>query len=232
MGGKPRSQSSPDGNQAQTVATATGRAAPIRDILRVLAATWPDATCELAHRNPFELLVATILSAQSTDARVNAVTPALFRRYPDASALACADPSELEALIHSTGFYRMKAKHLIGMATQLVKRHHGEVPADLESLIALPGVARKTANVVLGTALGIASGIVVDTHVLRLAARLGLSVATKPEAVELDLMRQVPKDQWIPFAHQVIWHGRRVCHARSPACNQCALAPLCPSATL
>jgi len=197
-----------------------------------LAELWPDAVVELDHENAYHLLVATILAAQSTDKLINTVTPALFARYPDPTALAGADPAELEPMIFSTGFYRMKAKHLIGMARRIVEHHGGSVPDSMAGLIDLPGVARKTANVVLGSALGKNEGIVVDTHVSRLAPRLGLTMETDPVKIEQDLMRLVPRDQWSIFAHRVIWHGRRVCHAKKPDCEHCALAPLCPSAGL
>ena len=199
-------------------------------ILAGLAALYPDATCELDHRNPFELLCATILSAQCTDVRVNQVTPKLFARWPNARALAAADQGELEEGIRSTGFFRNKAKNLLGMARALVINHGGKVPRTMEEMIELPGVARKTANVVLGTAYGLPTGIVVDTHVIRLSGRLDLSRATDPKKIETDLMTKVPREQWIAFAHRLIWHGRRVCGARRPRCAECALAPLCPSA--
>jgi endonuclease-3 len=197
-----------------------------------LAEQWPDAVVELDHDSAYQLLVATILAAQSTDKLINSVTPALFARYPDPAALARADQAELEAMIFSTGFYRMKARHLIGMAQRIVEHHGGQVPDTMAGLIDLPGVARKTANVVLGSALGKNEGIVVDTHVSRLAPRLGLTGHTDPVKIEHDLMQLVPRDQWSIFAHRLIWHGRRVCHARQPDCNHCALAPLCPSAAL
>ena len=187
---------------------------------------------ELDHHSAYQLLVATILSAQSTDKLINTVTPALFAKYPDPTALARADQTELEAMIFSTGFYRMKARHLIGMAQRIVEHHGGKVPDTMAGLTDLPGVARKTANVVLGSALGKNEGIVVDTHVSRLAARLGLSGQSDPVKIEQDLMQLVPRDQWSIFAHRVIWHGRRVCHAKQPNCDQCTLAPLCPSAEL
>ena len=189
---------------------------------------YPDADCELDWNTPFELLIATILSAQSTDVRVNQVTPALFRRYPDAHALAAADGEELREEIRSTGFFNQKAKNIMGASARLVSEHDGEVPRDLEQLVELPGVARKTANVVLGTAYGIASGVVVDTHVKRLAYRLGLSAETEPPRVERDLMQALPRDQWIFLGHAIIWHGRRVCEARSPHCDECSLRPYCP----
>jgi endonuclease-3 len=197
-----------------------------------LAEQWPDAVVELDHANAYQLLAATILAAQSTDKLINTVTPALFARYPDPAALARADQAELEPMIFSTGFYRMKARHLIAMAQRIVERHGGQVPDTMEGLIDLPGVARKTANVVLGSALGKNEGVVVDTHVSRLAPRLGLTTQTDPVKIEQDLMQLVPRDQWSIFAHRLIWHGRRVCHARQPACDRCALAPLCPSSAL
>jgi endonuclease-3 len=202
------------------------------ELARRLGERWPEAVVELDHRNAFELLCATILAAQSTDKLINTVTPALFARWPDAHALAAADPDELERMIHATGFFRMKARHLLGMARALVERHGGEVPRTMAELVALPGVARKTANVVLGSVFGIPDGIVVDTHVTRLSQRLGLSANTDPVKIEQDLMAALPREQWIAFAHRLIWHGRRVCHARAPSCEQCELAPLCPGRVL
>jgi len=200
-------------------------------ILSHLAERWPEAVVELDHRDAYQLLVATILAAQSTDKLINTVTPALFAKYPDADALAQAAQPELEPLIFKTGFYRMKAKHLIGMAQAVVQRHGGVVPSTMDELVALPGVARKTANVVLGNALGIHVGIVVDTHVTRLAARLGLTAQTDPVKIESELMTLVPKEQWTSFGNRLIWHGRRVCHAKVPDCEHCGLSPLCPSST-
>ncbi len=199
-----------------------------RAIDQALAAAYPDAWCELRYENPFQLLVATVLSAQCTDARVNAVTPALFARYADAMALAASDPGELESLVRSTGFFRAKAKALRGMAQALCERHGGEVPATMDELTALPGVGRKTANVILGTAFGIAAGIVVDTHVARTSRRLGLTNRDDPEAIEQDLMRGFPEESWILLSHRLILHGRRVCAARRPACQPCPLSALCP----
>lgn len=196
-------------------------------ILRTLRRTYPDAHCELDHRNPFELLVATILSAQCTDVRVNMVTPALFAKYPDARSMAAADTADLEDLIRSTGFYRNKAKNIRAAAAALAQQHGGEVPRDLDSLTALPGVGRKTANVVLGNAYGIESGVVVDTHVGRLSQRLGLTGHHDPLKIEQDLMKVVPRDAWTLWSHLLIWHGRRRCSARSPGCIHCELAPLC-----
>ena len=195
-----------------------------------LEAEYPAAQCELDHQSAFELLVATILSAQCTDRRVNLVTPGLFTRYPDARALAEADRGELEAIIRSTGFFRAKAKSLVGAASAIVDRHGGEVPARMEELVKLPGVGRKTANVVLGNAFGINSGIVVDTHVARLSTRLRFTRATDPVRIEQDLMPLFPQESWALLAHLLIWHGRRVCIARKPKCPQCVVNDLCPSA--
>ncbi|MFZ5804938.1 MAG: endonuclease III [Acidobacteriota bacterium] len=194
----------------------------------LLAEAYPEARCELDHRNAYELLVATILSAQCTDARVNQVTPAFFARFPNAHALAQAGQEEVEELIKSTGFYRNKAKALLGMAKALVERHGGEVPRDMEAMVKLPGVGRKTANVVLGTAYGLATGIVVDTHVARVSQRLGLTTAQDPEKIEQDLMALFPKNQWVALSHRLILHGRYVCKARKPACSSCRLAEICP----
>lgn len=198
-------------------------------IVQALAHEYPDATCELDFRTPFELLCATILSAQSTDKMVNTVTPTLFARYPDPAALAQADQAELETIIHSTGFFRNKAKSLIGMARKLVSDFGGEVPQSMEQILTLPGVARKTGNVVLGTAYGMATGITVDTHVARLSQRLGLTKEEDPPRIEQDLMALIPSSEWVDFGHRLIWHGRRVCHARKPWCDQCTLAEVCPS---
>ena len=193
-----------------------------------LAAEYPDAVCELDHRNAYELLAATILSAQSTDARVNMVTPALFERYPTPEDLAEADPEELEELIRSTGFFRSKAKSLIGMARGLVERHGGEVPGSMRDLVALPGVGRKTANVVRSVALGL-PGLPVDTHVLRLSKRLGLTTQTDPVKVEMELNPMIPAAERGEFSLRVILHGRRVCFAKSPNCGECVLHDICPS---
>jgi endonuclease-3 len=204
----------------------------VQSILNGLEELYPDVDCELDRDTPFQLLCATILSAQCTDVRVNQVTPALFRRFPDAPAMAKARLPELETLIRSTGFYRQKAKNLKTTAQTLLGEHQGQLPRTLAELIRLPGVARKTASVVLGTAFGLAEGIVVDTHVQRLAMRLGLTRATDVRKIETDLMLVIPRERWIRFSHQLIWHGRRVCFARKPACDTCALAPFCPSAGL
>jgi len=205
--------------------------ARVRAILDGLEALYPDVDCELDRDTPFQLLCATILSAQCTDERVNKVTPELFRRFPDAARMAKARPAELEAIIRSTGFFRQKAKSLKATATLLVEQG-GELPRTIAELTRLPGVARKTANVVLGTAFGIAEGVVVDTHVQRLSMRLALTRKTDPKGIEQDLMRVVPQESWIRFSHQLIWHGRRVCFARKPNCDGCLLAPHCPSAGL
>lgn len=203
----------------------------ISEIMRRLRAQFPGATTALQHRNPFELLAATILSAQTTDEQVNKVTPALFARFPTAAKLARARASEVAALVGSVNFFRTKAKNLVRMARALVREHGGDVPRSLEALVALPGVARKTANVVLGTCWRIPSGIVVDTHVFRVAARLGLSAGAKtPAQAERRLMQEVPREDWVDFGHLLIWHGRRTCRARAPRCGACALAELCPSA--
>ena len=188
--------------------------------------------CELDHADAFQLLGATILSAQCTDRRVNMVTPALFARYPDAHALAAARQEDVEALVKTTGFFRSKAKSLIGMATALVERHGGEVPRDMEALVRLPGVGRKTANVVLGNAFGENVGVVVDTHVARLSERLGLTAETDPVKIEQALMPLFPQAQWTQLSHLLIWHGRRTCVARKPRCGECVVQERCPSAGL
>jgi endonuclease-3 len=201
-------------------------------ILKILRQTYPDAHCELNHDGPFQLLIATILSAQCTDVRVNLVTPALFQKYPDAPSLACAQQEDVEDLIRSTGFFRNKAKNLIAAAQALVGHHHGEVPRELEPLTHLPGVGRKTANVVLGNAYGIEAGVVVDTHVARLSKRLGLTKHTDPVKIEKSLIKLIPQNAWTLWSHLLIWHGRRRCMARTPDCPHCELQSLCPSATL
>jgi endonuclease-3 len=202
-----------------------------REVARRLAAEYPEAVCELDHRTPFELLAATILSAQCTDARVNMVTPALFARYPTPQDLAAADPAEVEEIIRSTGFYQSKAKNLIGMARALVERFDGEVPTDLDELTTLPGVGRKTGNVVRSVAFDL-PGLPVDTHVGRLARRLGLTEAEDPVKVEHELNAYLPPGERGAFSLRLILHGRRVCTARSPRCEDCVLADLCPSSTL
>lgn len=197
-------------------------------ILRRLKETYPDARCELNYRNPFELLAATILSAQCTDVRVNQVTPELFRHYPTPAAMAHAPLPHLESLIRSTGFYRNKARALQGMARALVEHHHGQVPPSMDALHRLPGVGRKTANVVLGDAFRQPAGIVVDTHVARLARRLGLTRHTDPVKIEKALMPLIPRAEWALFSHLLIWHGRRRCSARRPDCPACEIRSLCP----
>lgn len=201
----------------------------IGEIVRLLHAEHPDATCALDHRNALELLVATILSAQCTDERVNKVTPVLFERYPDAQALAGADRAELEEIVRSTGFYRNKAKNVQEASRRIVAEYDGQVPDNMADLLTLPGVACKTANVVLGTAYHIADGVVVDTHVKRLSQRLALTTHDDPEKIERDLMAITPQDEWIDLSHLLIFHGRRVCDARKPNCAGCVIRHLCPS---
>ena len=205
------------------------RSTAAADILSQLKILYPDAKCALNYLNPFELLCATILSAQCTDAMVNLVTPTLFARYPTPFELALADPSEVEQIIRSTGFFRNKTRSLIGMAQALVADHGGEVPRTMEELRKLPGVGRKTANVVLGNAFNMNEGVTVDTHVGRLSRLLGLSPDTDPEKIELELMRQFPREDWALLSHLLIFHGRQVCIARRPKCRDCVLAKLCPS---
>lgn len=201
-------------------------------VFRRLAKAYPDARCALDHRNPYELLVATILSAQCTDARVNMVTPKLFARYPTPRTLAVAKQADVETLIQSTGFFRNKAKNLIGMAQALVAEHDGEVPRTMDELRRLPGVGRKTANVILGNAYGINEGVTVDTHVTRLSRLLGFTAHTDAEKIERDLMPLFPRRRWTDLSHFLIMHGRGVCIARRPRCGECPLAELCPSARL
>ena len=198
-------------------------------ILKALDEAYPDAACALNHRTPWELLVATILSAQCTDVRVNMVTPELFRRFPTPADMAKASLPELEELIRTTGFFRNKAKSIQGAAKKITEQFGGKVPETLAELITVPGAARKTANVVLGVSYNKAEGVVVDTHVFRIAHRLDLTKSDTAEKVEQDLMRILPKDHWIRFSHQVIYHGRQVCIARKPKCDQCALEKLCTS---
>jgi endonuclease-3 len=198
-------------------------------IFQALAGLYPDAHCELDHRNPFQLLVATILSAQCTDRNVNKATPALFAAYPDAAALAAAAPADVERPIRSLGLYRAKARHLVGMAQALCSGHHGQVPRDRAALKALPGVGRKTANVVLSNAFGL-PGLAVDTHVLRVGKRLGLLRSADPVKAEAELCALLPPKDWGQASHLLIWHGRRICAARSPRCGDCLLRRTCPSA--
>ena len=221
----------PVSKSATPARSAKGDLAPERvaAILKALDEAYPNAVCALNHRSPWELLVATILSAQCTDARVNMVTPELFRRFPTPAEMAKASLPELESLIRTTGFFRNKAKSIKGAAQAILERFGGKVPQTLDELITVPGAARKTANVVLGVSFGKAEGVVVDTHVFRIARRLGLAKGDTPQAVEQELMQVLPRDRWIAFSHQVIHHGRQVCVARNPRCRDCALEQLCRS---
>jgi endonuclease-3 len=217
---------------AKKKSAAPGRGADprrVRKILDGLDKAFPAATCALHHDDAFQLLIATILSAQCTDERVNKVTPDLFRKYPTPKDFAVADPRELEQDIRSTGFYRNKAKSILGSSKRIVEEFGGKVPRTMQEMLTLSGVARKTANVVLGTAFGIASGVVVDTHVQRISQRLDLTKNTDPKKIEQDLMQAVPEDRWILFSHQLILHGRRVCQARRPKCTECTLEKVCYS---
>ena len=214
---KPRSTKTEDDRKSRALKIARG-----------LAKAYSDAVCALHHETPFQLLAATILSAQCTDERVNLVTPELFKRWPTPQALSVAKQSDVEEVVRSTGFFRAKAANLIGMARGLVANHNGELPRTLDALTALPGVGRKTANVLLGTAFGIASGVVVDTHVRRIANLLGLTASDNPEQIERELMDLLPAKEWINFSHRLIHHGRRICIARRPHCEACPLLPLCP----
>jgi endonuclease-3 len=198
-------------------------------ILAKLDEAYPNATCELKHENAFQLLVSTILSAQCTDVRVNQVTQTLYKKYENPEAFAHASPKELEQEIRPTGFFRNKTKSVMGASKAILEKFGGQVPRTMEEILTLPGVARKTANVVLGTAFGIASGIVVDTHVIRLSNRLDLTRNEDPRKIEHDLMQVIPREKWIQFSHQLIWHGRRVCAARTPKCAECNLEKLCYS---
>jgi endonuclease-3 len=195
-----------------------------------LRAAHPDAHCELDHQSPFQLIVATVLSAQTTDVNVNKVTPTLFSKWPTPAALAAADPLDVEKVIASTGFFRMKTKSIQGLARRLVEAHAGEVPRTLAELVKLPGVGRKTANVVLGVAFAAPEGVVVDTHVQRISQRLGWTKHAEPEQIEQDLMRLFPRKEWDAIGHTLIFHGRRICSARKPACAACAVNDACPSA--
>jgi len=198
-------------------------------ILQKLDEAYPNATCALVHQNPFQLLISTILSAQSTDETVNRVTKTVYQKYRTPRDFAYANPAELEQELRPTGFFRNKTKSVIGASKKIVEEFGGEVPRTMDQLLTLPGVARKTANVVLGTAFGIAVGVVVDTHVTRLSNRLDLSRNSDPKKIELDLMRVIPQEKWIAFSHQLIWHGRRVCQARKPKCVECNLERICYS---
>jgi len=199
----------------------------ISEILKRLDQLYPDVTCALTHKDSWELLVATILSAQSTDVRVNMVTPEIFRKYPTVQDFAKLEPQQLEPDVRSTGFFRNKSKSVVGAARKIVKDFGGKVPDNMVDLLTLPGVARKTANVVLGTWFGKAEGLVVDTHVHRISRRLELTKNDDPKNIEQDLMRVIPREKWIVFSHQIIWHGRRLCLARSPKCGECALENIC-----
>jgi len=198
-------------------------------ILAKLDEAYPAATCELHHDNAFHLVIATILSAQCTDVMVNQVTPGLFTKYPTPEALAHANPAEIEQMIRPTGFFRNKTKSILGASKAIIERFGGQVPRTMDEILTLPGVARKTANVVLGTAYGIASGVVVDTHVQRISHRLDLTRNEDPKKIEQDLIKVIPQDRWILFSHQIIWHGRRVCAARKPKCVECNLERICYS---
>ena len=215
----------PNAERAKAVASALTTFAKLREI-------HPDAHCELDHRTPFELLVATVLSAQTTDKLVNKVTPSLFAKYPDARTLGAAEPAEVATLLGSQGLgmYNQKAKNIVGLARGLVQKHGGEVPRTLAALIELPGVGRKTANVVLGVAFGVPEGVVVDTHVMRIAQRLGWTKNTDPPEIEADLCKVFPKEDWDMLSHTLIFHGRRICAAVKPACASCGVADVCPAA--
>jgi len=201
----------------------------VRAILEKLDEAYPVATCELRHETPFQLLISTILSAQCTDVRVNQVAETLYKKYPTPEAFAYANPAELEQDVRPTGFFRNKTKSIMGASKAILERFGGQVPRTMEEMLTLPGAARKTANVVLGTAYGIASGIVVDTHVIRISNRLDLTRNEDPKKIEQDLMQIIRKEKWIPFSHQIIWHGRRVCQARKPKCAECNMEKLCYS---
>lgn len=207
--------------------TAAERKQRVRRMLQILDQTYPGATCALAHRDPWQLLVATILSAQCTDKRVNEVTPGLFQKYPGVTDFAHASQAELAQDIRSTGFFNNKTKSLIGAARKILSDFGGQVPRSMEEMLTIPGAARKTANVVLGTAYGIASGIVVDTHVQRVSQRLDLTRRTDPPQIEQDLLKIIPQPKWIVLSHQLIHHGRRLCSARKPRCAECPLDPVC-----
>jgi len=218
------------GKAARTAKPSVAEATDPKRVAAILAKldeAYAGATCELKHENAFQLLISTILSAQCTDVRVNQVAETLYKKYPDAKAFAYAAPGELEQVIRPTGFFRNKTKSVMGASKAILENFGGQVPRTMEEILTLPGVARKTGNVVLGTAYGIASGVVVDTHVLRLSNRLDLSRNEDPKKVEQDLMKIIPQEKWIQFSHQLIWHGRRVCHARKPKCIECNMESLC-----
>jgi len=217
-----------NGKPKQHVAIDAKRRAQAELVSRHLRQDYPDVTCALENETPFELLIATILSAQCTDARVNMVTPELFRKWPNAEAMAAAPIKALEKTIQSTGFFRNKAKNIKAASQGIVERHGGELPRDIDQLIELPGVGRKTANVVLGTAFGMATGVVVDTHVTRLSKRLGLTKHTDAVKIEQDLMELLPQSEWVDFSHRMIHHGRKICDARKPKCGECSMESFCP----
>jgi len=225
-----KSRPAKSGKAARTAKPAVAAATDPKRVAAILAKldeAYASATCELKHENAFQLLISTILSAQCTDVRVNQVAETLYKKYPDAKAFAYAAPGELEQVIRPTGFFRNKTKSVMGASKAILENFGGQVPRTMEEILTLPGVARKTGNVVLGTAYGIASGVVVDTHVLRLSNRLDLSRNEDPKKVEQDLMKIIPQEKWIQFSHQLIWHGRRVCHARKPKCIECNMESLC-----
>jgi endonuclease-3 len=226
--GKPARAAAKSRSDGKAGGDITDRKAQAARVIRRLKADYPDATCALENETPFELLVATILSAQCTDERVNMVTPELFRRWPTAEAMAGAPTGELEKVIQSTGFFRNKAKNIKAASQAIVDLHDGHVPQDMDQMVALPGVGRKTANVVLGTAFGMATGIVVDTHVTRLSRRLGLTSHTDAGKIEQDLLQVVPRNEWVNFAHRLIHHGRQICTARKPKCPLCSMNSFCP----
>ena len=240
MSPKAKSTKSPVSSEAKTASKSTSKAKKpskkellskerVGNILDRLAKAYPDAKCALKHTGPFQLLVATILSAQCTDERVNMVTPGLFKNHPTPQDFAALKPEVLEQEIRSTGFYRNKAKSILGASQRIVKEFGGKVPESMEELLTLPGVARKTANVVLGTAFRKATGVVVDTHVSRISQRLGLTQQTTPEKIEKDLMELIPNEKWIDFSHEIIFHGRRCCIARKPKCGECPMEDICYS---
>ena len=229
---KKKAQSSAKKRAKASKVARTGRGTDPKRVAAILAKldeAYPAATCELRHENAFQLLISTILSAQCTDVRVNQVTATLYKKYPNAEAFAHANPSELEQEIRPTGFFRNKTKSIMGASKGIIENFGGQVPRTMEEILTLPGVARKTGNVVLGTAYGIASGVVVDTHVIRLSRRLDLTKHEDPKKIEEDLMREIPKEKWITFSHQLIWHGRRVCGARNPRCIDCNMESICYS---
>ncbi len=226
IGGQAPWKTRKTGNKECILGTDTRR---VTAILAGLDEAYPQAVCELTHQNPFQLLISTILSAQCTDVRVNQVTETLYKKYPKPEAFAYATPGDLEQEIRPTGFFRNKTKSVMGASKAIVEEFGGKVPRTMEEMLTLPGVARKTANVVLGTAYGIATGVVVDTHVMRLSRRLDLSRQSEPQKIEQELMGVIPETRWIAFSHQLIWHGRRVCVARKPRCVDCNLEKICYS---